>query len=88
MEIFYAVCAGVITASVVVATVFFVKTLVQIRMTARAVEYFVINANDKIEATKELFEVVNTVSNLIHSLWFKAVKLGWGFMSNYKSSRE
>ena len=85
MTTFYVLCAGIITASVVVVAVYAVGTLAQIRATARAVEYLAINANEKIEATRGLFEAVNLVSNSVRSIWFKVAQMGFNFLTGFKA---
>ncbi|MFA5160747.1 MAG: hypothetical protein WC421_00720 [Elusimicrobiales bacterium] len=74
MGLFLAVCAGVITISVAYAAWHFVETMKQLRATAQAVEYLAINANDKVEATRGLFNAVSAISNTVQSFWFKAAQ--------------
>jgi|GEM_PF-1138222 len=76
MDIFYAICVGIITAAIATVAVFAVKTLVQVRQTAKAVEYLAINANDRIEATRGIFDAVDHVTGFLRSGWFKAFQIG------------
>ena len=84
MEIFYAVCLGIITASMVTATVYLVMTLIQLKATARAVEQLAVNANERVESTRNFFEAVNSVSSSVQSVWFKALQAGMGLIAGFR----
>jgi len=86
MEIFLAVCAGLITAAVIYCAVSFVTTMKQLCATARAVEYLAINTNEKIEATRGLFNAVSMVSNAARSFWFKAAQCAASFVTGMKNN--
>ena len=92
MEILYGVCAVLVTLSIVAVAVQAVLTLRQLRetaeqakYTAKAVELAALNANDRIESTKNLFETVNTVTKTVQSGWFKGAQL---FLSMFRGSAE
>lgn len=86
MEIFYAACAGLITVAVVVAAIYVVLTLMQIRDTARAIEYLAINANDRIESTRALFNAVDAVTGTLRSGWVRIFQLGMSLVSGMRKS--
>jgi len=85
MEIFYAVCAGLVTLAAVWALISLVMTLQQIKATARAVEYLVINANDRVESTRALFNAVDSVTGSLRSGWLKVFQLAAGLITGWKS---
>ena len=87
MEIFYAVCAGIITAAVVYAVWHTVETMKQLRATALAVEYLAINTNEKVEATRGLFRAVDIVSNTVGSFWFKAAQAATALVTGIRAGR-
>jgi len=84
MEIFYAVCAGLITAALVWAALNAVATLKQVRATARAIETLAINANEKVEATRGLFDAVGLVSDSVRSFWFKTAQFAASFVAGLR----
>jgi hypothetical protein len=87
MEIFYAICAGIITAAIVYGVWQAVETMKQLRATARAVEYLAINTNEKIEATRGFFEAVDSFSGTVRSFWFKAAHVASAFLSGMRQGR-
>ena len=88
MEIFYAVCAGIITVAAVIVTIYLVATLAQVKETARAVEYFVLNANDRVESMRGMFDMINAVSNSVRSGWMRAFQVAFELFSGRKKRED
>jgi len=91
MDMLYGVCAVLITLSVVAVAVQAVLTLRQLRetaeqakYTAKAVELAALNANDRIESTKNLFDTINTVTHTLRSGWFKGAQMGLNLLSMFR----
>lgn len=74
MGIFYAVCTAVTTISIVVITYHLVKMLDQTKKTAREIEKLSKNANNHLEATKDLLKTFNTIAESASSVWVRAIK--------------
>lgn len=76
MDIFYAICAGITTISIVIITYHLVRMLEQTKKTAREMEKLSKNANNHLEATKDLLKTFNTIADSASSVWIKAIKYG------------
>lgn len=70
MNVTLVICAVVVTIAFVVLVVQAVLTLIQVRHTARAVELFALNANDKLTAMNSVVDAVKSVCLGISSGWF------------------
>jgi hypothetical protein len=53
-----------------------VRTLLQITRTAEAVEFLAVSTAEKVEKTKSTFELIDNVSSLLDTGFYKALKLG------------
>lgn len=73
---FYQWCVLVAVAAFVVLVVFAVRTLLQITRTAEAVEYLSVTTAENVEKTKGAFALIENVSSLLDSSFYKAMKLG------------
>ncbi len=73
---FYQWC--VLAAVVIFAglAVFAVRALLQITRTAEAVEFLAVATAENVEKTKSAFELIDNVSSLLDSSFYKAMKLG------------
>lgn len=73
---FYQWCVLVAVATFVVLAVFAVRALLQITRTAEAVEYLAVTTAENVEKTKGAFRLIENVSSLLDSSFYKAMKLG------------
>jgi uncharacterized protein YoxC len=88
MEIFYAVCAAITTISIVIITYHLVKMLDQTGKTAREIEKLSKNANNHLEATKDLLKTFNTIAESAGSVWVKAIKYGLAAAAGFNVVRK
>jgi uncharacterized protein YoxC len=73
---FYQWCVLIAVVAFVVLIVFAVRTLLQITRTAEAVEFLAVSTAEKVEKTKSTFELIDNVSSLLDTGFYKALKLG------------
>ncbi len=73
---FYQWCVLVAVVAFVALVVFAVRTLLQISRTAEAVEYLAVTTAENVEKTKSTFELIDNVSSLLDTGFYKALKLG------------
>lgn len=73
---FYQWCVLVAVVTFVVLVVFAVRALLQITRTAEAVEYLAVTTAENVEKTKGAFALIENVSSLFDSSFYKAMKLG------------
>ncbi|MGN1058324.1 MAG: hypothetical protein ACI4Q7_03105 [Candidatus Avelusimicrobium sp.] len=73
---FYQWCVLVAVVTFVVLVVFAVRALLQITRTAEAVEYLAVTTAENVEKTKGAFALIENVSSLLDSSFYKAMKLG------------
>lgn len=73
---FYQWCVLVAVVTFVVLAVFAVRALLQITRTAEAVEYLAATTAENVEKTKGAFALIENVSSLLDSSFYKAMKLG------------
>ena len=72
----YQWCVLVAVVTFVVLVVFAVRALLQITRTAEAVEYLAVTTAENVEKTKGAFALIENVSSLLDSSFYKAMKLG------------
>lgn len=73
---FYQWCVLAAVVTFVVLVVFAVRALLQITRTAEAVEYLAVATAENVEKTKGAFALIENVSSLLDSSFYKAMKLG------------
>ncbi len=73
---FYQWCVLVAVIAFVILVAFAVRTLLQVTRTAEAVEYLAVTTAENVEKTKSAFTLIDNVSSLLDSSFYKAVKLG------------
>lgn len=73
---FYQWCVLVAVVAFVALVIFAVRTLLQVTRTAEAVEYLAVTAAENVEKTKSAFTLIDNVSSLLDSSFYKLVKLG------------
>jgi hypothetical protein len=56
----------------------------QITRTAEAAEYLLITTAEKVDQTKNTFDLIENVSGLLDAGWYKALRLGMDFVQRFK----
>lgn len=84
MNIFLAVCAGVATATLVVAAFFLVRTMIQVRRTAAAVERLAARLDSSADAMQTVALATARLAGGLQSKWMQAFHLGMGVFSSLK----
>lgn len=85
---FYEIMTLIAVLAFVILVVFAVRALMQIKKTAEAAEYLVLTTAEKVEKTNSTFELLDNVSSLLDSTFFRAVKLGMSLVDKYKHKKE
>lgn len=75
METILIVCAIVITVAVVAGIVFFIRTMLQVRNTARQAEILMAAVNSEIKSVVGITDAINAFIANLSSPWFKVG--GW-----------
>ncbi len=75
---------GCILLILVVVAIFIVRAARQITRTAEAAEYLLITTAEKVDQTKNTFDLIENVSGLLDAGWYKALKLGMDFVQRWK----
>lgn len=94
MEAFLIICLILITVSVVVAVVYLVQTLTQMRKMAAAVEEFVKQAQVSVERVNSATFRLEEIAGLLGSPWAKLAGLiataikGWGVLKRFRKGSE
>ncbi|ACC98741.1 hypothetical protein Emin_1191 [Elusimicrobium minutum Pei191] len=65
----YQICAGILTAALVILIIFAIRFLIQAKETATAVELLVLNANEQVERTSKTFELLENIACTLNSTW-------------------
>ncbi len=81
---FYQACVLVAVIAFVVLVIFAVRTLLQITRTAESVEYLAISTAEKVDRTESAFALIDHVTSLLDSGFYKAMKLGVDLVKRYR----
>lgn len=81
---FYQGCTLAAVLAFIVMVVFVVRAVLQITRTAQAAEYLLITTAEKVDQTKNTFDLIENVSGLLDAGWYKALKLGMDFVQRLK----
>ena len=81
---FYQWCVLVAVVAFVVLVIVAVRTFLQITRTAEVVEYLAVTTAENVERTKSTFELIDNVSSLLDSTFYKAMKLGVDLVKKYR----
>ncbi len=79
------VCVLVFTLAFVALAIQAIMTLIQIRHTARAMEYLALNADGKLSSLDPVISAMKTVSNSMSSGWFRIAQAVYGAFSGRKN---
>ena len=75
---FYQWCVLVAVVAFVVLVVFAVRT-------AEAVEYLAVSAAENVDKTKSAFDLIDNVSTLLDSTFYKVMKVGLDLVRHYRN---
>lgn len=81
---FYQGCTLAALLAFIIMVVFIVRAVLQITRTAEAAEYLLITTAEKVDQTKNTFDLIENVSGLLDAGWYKALKLGMDFVQRLK----
>jgi hypothetical protein len=76
------VCAVAVTIGFIIFVFHAVETLIQVRHTAKAVEYLALNADNKLAALDPMINAAKSVSENVSSGWFRAVQFFYNLVKN------
>ena len=76
------VCAVAATIAFIGFVFHAVETLIQVRHTAKAVEYLALNADNKLAALDPMISAAKSVSENVSSGWFRAVQFFYNLVKN------
>ena len=82
---FYQWCVLAAVVAFVVFVAFAVRAFLQITRTAEAVEYLAVSTAENVDKTKSAFDLIDNVSTLLDSTFYKVMKLGMDVIKHYRS---
>ena len=82
---FYQGCTLAAVLAFIVMVIFVVRAVLQITRTAEAAEYLLITTAEKVDQTKNTFDLIENVSGLLDAGWYKALKLGMDFVQRLRN---
>lgn len=81
---FYQWCVLIAVIAFVVMVIFIVRTMIQLYRTAESVEYLTVITAENVEKTRSAFDLVENVSTLLDSTFYRAMKLGVDLVNKYR----
>ena len=81
---FYQGCTLAAVLAFIIMVIFIVRAVLQITRTAEAAEYLLITTAEKVDQTKNTFDLIENVSGLLDAGWYKALRLGMDFVQRFK----
>lgn len=81
---FYQWCVLVAVIAFVVMVIFVVRTMLQLYRTAESVEYLTVVTAENVEKTRPAFDLVENISTLLDSTFYRAMKLGVDLVNKYR----
>ena len=82
---FYQWCVLAAVVAFIVFVVFAVRAFLQITRTAEAVEYLAVSTAENVDKTKSAFDLIDNVSTLLDSTFYKVMKLGMDVTKHYRA---
>ena len=73
---FYQICVLTAVVAFVVLVIFVVRAFLQITRTAEAAEYLMLTTAEKVDQTKNTFDLIENVSGLLDTGWYRVMKAG------------
>ena len=84
---FYQWCTLVAVVAFVVLVVFIVRTMLQLYRTTESVEYLAMVSAENVAKTRPAFDLVENVSTLLDSTFYKTMKLGFDLVNRYRQRK-
>lgn len=84
---FYQWCTLVAVVAFVVLVFFIVRTMLQLYRTAESVEYLAMVSAENVAKTRPAFDLVENVSSLLDSTFYKTMKLGFDLVNRYRQRK-
>ena len=84
---FYQWCTLVAVVAFVVLVVFIVRTMLQLYRTAESVEYLAMVSAENVAKTRPAFDLVENVSTLLDSTFYKTMELGCDLVNRYRQRK-
>lgn len=84
---FYQWCTLVAVVAFVVLVAFIVRTMLQLYRTAESVEYLAMVSAENVAKTRPAFDLVENVSTLLDSTFYKTMKLGFDLVNRYRQRK-
>ena len=84
---FYQWCTLVAVVAFVVLVFFIVRTMLQLYRTAESVEYLAMVSAENVAKTRPAFDLVENVSTLLDSTFYKTMKLGFDLVNRYRQRK-
>lgn len=81
---FYQWCVLAAVSAFIVFVVFAVRAFLQITRTAEAVEYLAISTAENVDKAKNAFDLIDNVSTMLDSTFYKVMKLGMDLVKRYR----
>ena len=81
---FYQWCVLAAVIAFVVLVVFAVRTMIQVGRAAESVDYLAQVTADNVEKTRPAFDLIDNVSTLLDSTFYKVMKLGFDLVKKYR----
>lgn len=81
---FYQIVTLIALAAFITLVVFMIRTLIQVRQMAESVEYVSILTAENIKKTQSTFDLLDNVSSLLDSGFYKVFKLGVDLFRKYR----
>lgn len=81
---FYQICVLTAVVAFVILVIFAVRAFLQITRTAEAAEYLMLTTAEKVDQTKNTFDLIENVSGLLDTGWYKVMKAGFDLVSRFK----
>jgi hypothetical protein len=82
------VCAVAVTVALVVAVIFLISTLSQIRRTARQAEILLLNLNQEMNLVSRITNSISSFFDVFSSPWVKAGSWAAGIFSAFQAKRK
>lgn len=85
---FYQIMTLIAVMAFVVLVIYAVRTLLQIKKTAQAVEYLALTTAEKVDKTNSTFELIQRVSSILDNGFFKAITFGTDLARRFHKKKE
>ncbi|HOW27550.1 MAG TPA: hypothetical protein PK876_03480 [Elusimicrobiota bacterium] len=80
MEIFLIICGTLLTATLIVTSVYLIQTLMQVRQTARAVQVLAENVNQEMVKLRSATDTVSSLASQLTGVYGKVASVGFSLL--------